>query len=71
MKESGVAQLPIIDDQGQVVDLKTLAQLTSKKRHDNWVFLLAGDNSSSELDFRKAAELGNMDAIKYVKEYLK
>ena len=42
MKNKNLLSIPLLDDQGVVVGLKTLQDLLRKKRHSNPVFLMAG-----------------------------
>ena len=42
MKELDILQIPIIDDDGEIVGLETLQHLIEKKKYDNPVFLMAG-----------------------------
>jgi len=42
MKELDILQIPIIDDNGEIVGLETLQHLIEKKKYDNPVFLMAG-----------------------------
>ncbi len=42
MKELTLRQLPVINDNGCVVDLKILDVLLKKEKHDNYVVLMAG-----------------------------
>jgi len=42
MKQEDLLHIPIINNEGQIVDLETLQHLTDSKKFDNPVFLMAG-----------------------------
>lgn len=42
MREKELLQIPVLNGEGQVVDLKRLVDLISMPRTDNWVILMAG-----------------------------
>lgn len=42
MRRNSIRHLPLIDDDGRVVDLATLNDLTGMTKRDNWVVLMAG-----------------------------
>jgi len=42
MKLEGLRQIPVLDDQGRVVDLKLLTDMIQLASRDNWVMLMSG-----------------------------
>lgn len=42
MREKEVRQLPVLDEEGHLVDLKVLLDMAIPPRRDNWVVLMAG-----------------------------
>jgi len=42
MQKKEIRQIPLLDENGRVIDLKILVQMIQKKTHENWVVLMAG-----------------------------
>jgi len=42
MREKEFRQVPLLDDKGHLVGLRTLMDILTPKKHDNWVVLMAG-----------------------------
>jgi dTDP-glucose pyrophosphorylase len=42
MKEKELRQIPVLDEDGRVVDLKIISDINQPVEHDNWVVLMAG-----------------------------
>ncbi|CAH0117997.1 UTP--glucose-1-phosphate uridylyltransferase [Paenibacillus sp. CECT 9249] len=42
MRFAGIRQIPVVDQEGRVIYLETLKEISKVKRRDNWVVLMAG-----------------------------
>ncbi|WP_027937105.1 nucleotidyltransferase family protein [Anaeroarcus burkinensis] len=42
MKQKGLHQIPVVDDEGKLVNIEMLAQLIQSGKQENWVVLMAG-----------------------------